>query len=201
MLKAPERDYLLDLRTKYNLNFQDLPSYPTPIFGISSITAPSPTHLFVQFILLIEPCTFPHALLGKPYQILYLSLPPLHLHFTFRAFSRRFDPKRLTISAFVRRKRNNISPSVISPSPSCSSPAQDHSEAGAESHPKSLPEGRSASEHGPPDVLHYHSLKKKKTHKRSALRAGYVGQQQWGGVPAETPRYHCHPSQTASVLH
>ena len=31
---------------------------------------------------------------------------------TFRAFSRCFYPKRLTISAFVRRKGNNISLSV-----------------------------------------------------------------------------------------
>ena len=29
------------------------------------------------------------------------------LTFTFRAFSRRFYPERLTISTFVRRKRNN----------------------------------------------------------------------------------------------
>ena len=32
--------------------------------------------------------------------------------FTFRVFSRPFSPKRLTMSSFVRRKRNNISLSV-----------------------------------------------------------------------------------------
>ena len=32
-----------------------------------------------------------------------------HLHFTLRAFSRRSNPKRITISTFVRRKGNNIS--------------------------------------------------------------------------------------------
>ena len=32
--------------------------------------------------------------------------------FTFRAFSRRFYPKRLTISIFLRRKKNDISLSV-----------------------------------------------------------------------------------------